>query len=193
MIQFYKPNPKVTGSACSFWSSTEEKAFFSSFIKQDSWNADRRVGSFVKNKDNPRAKVMIKFSMVEASGIVDAIERNAEYGGYHGSKNQIVKFKFAPYVSKKENKQVGYSFSVNKEDKEDSTNKISFVIGLYYPEARMLKQFLIYSLERIFEKTAYTGKNKKEGSYKENDKAETADKAPKPEQEKADPLDDQEW
>ena len=185
MIQFYKPNPKVTGSACSFWSSTEEKAFFSSFIKQDSWNADRRTGSFVKNKDNPKAKVMVKFSMTEASGIIDAIERNAEYCGYHGSKNQIVKFKFAPYISKKDNKQVGFSFSVNKEAKEDSTDKVNFIIGLYYPEARMLKQFLIYSLERIFEKTAYTGKNNKEESG--------AKKAPKPKPEEADPLDDQEW
>ena len=38
--------------------------------------------------------------MVEASGIVDAIERNAEYGGYHGSKNQIVNGLLRRYVDK---------------------------------------------------------------------------------------------
>ena len=185
MIQFYKPNPKVTGSACSFWCSTEEKAFFSSFIKQDSWNSDRRTGSFVKNKDNPKAKVMVKFSLIEASGVVDAIERNTEYGGYHGSKNQIIKFKFTPYISKKENKQVGFSFSVNKESKEDSTDKSSFIIGLYYPEARMLKEFLIHSLGKVFEKTAYKGKK---------DKEETEQQKPSPTQpEESDPLNDQEW
>ena len=185
MIQFYKPTPKVTGSACSFWSSTEEKALFASFIKQDSWNSDRRTGSFAKNKDNPKAKAMVKFSMTEASGIIDAMERNVEYGGYHGSKNQIVKFKFAPYISKKENKQVGFSFSVNKEAKEDSTDKVSFIIGFYYAEARMLKQFLIHSLERIFEKNSYSGKNNKE--------EEAPQKSPAPPPKENDPLDDQEW
>ena len=48
--------------------------------------------------------------------------------------------------------QVGYSFSVYKQDKTDSSNKTSYVIGFTFPEARYLKEFLIYVLRKIFEK-----------------------------------------
>ena len=184
MIQFYKPNPKVTGSACSFWHSTEEKCVFASMIKQDSWDASRKTGSFSKNKGDAKNIVIIKFSMIEASGLIDAIERNTAYTGYHTSKKQILKFNFSPYVNKVKNEQVGFSFSINKESKEDSTDKSSFIIGLLFPEARHLKEYLLFSTQRIFEKNVYKGKNSK------------GDNAPKPKQEESpsnDPLDEQEW
>ena len=77
---------------------------------------------------------------MEIAGLIDAIERNAEYGGYHGSQKQIVKFTFKPYI--KDDKQLGFSFSVNREDKEDSTDKQNYLIGFYYPEAMRLKIYL---------------------------------------------------
>ena len=145
-VQFYKPNPKETGSACSFWQS-EDGSIMSSLIKQDSWDGDRRIGSFAKNKDNPSKKVNIKFSPTEIAGIIDALESNREFGGYHGS-NQIVKFKFSPYL--KDGKQIGFSYSVNKESKEDSTDKTNFIIGFSYPEARLLIEHLSHSLRNHF-------------------------------------------
>ena len=51
MISFYKPTPKVTGTAMSFYLNKRDNAFFSTLIKQDGWNSERRVGSFKKNKD----------------------------------------------------------------------------------------------------------------------------------------------
>ena len=67
-VQFYKPNAKVTGSACSFWTS-EDGSIMSSLIKQDSWDDARKRGSFSKNKDNPNKKVIIKYirSIIEIS------------------------------------------------------------------------------------------------------------------------------
>ena len=53
-LQFYKPNAKSTGTACSFWRNSEDNTFWVSLIKQDSWNAKTRTGSFSKNKDNPQ-------------------------------------------------------------------------------------------------------------------------------------------
>jgi hypothetical protein len=85
------------------------------------------------------------------------MDRNVEYSGYHGS-NQIVRFRFGPYAKKvkqgdewKEGPQVGFSFTVNKESKEDSTNKKNFAMGFDYPEAKELKIFLEYLVRRSFD------------------------------------------
>ena len=94
MIHFYKPNAKVTGTACSFWYNTNEKTFFSSMIKQASWDSSKRQGSFVKNKKVPDKNVIVKFSAAEVGGILDSIEANREFSTYHSSKNKITKIKF---------------------------------------------------------------------------------------------------
>ncbi len=139
-LQFYKPNAKSTGTACSFWRNSEDNTFWVSLIKQDSWNSKTKTGSFSKNKDNPKKRAIVKSSDLEVAGFIDAINRNAEYSGYHGSQKQIVKFNFKPYV--KNDEQLGFSFSVNREDKEDSTDKQNYLIGFYYPEAMRLKIYL---------------------------------------------------
>ena len=150
MIHFYKPTPRVTGTACSFYLNKKDNAFFSTLIKQDGWNSDRKIGSFKKNKDNPRKRVNIKFSPLEIASIVDTIKRNKELSGYHGS-NQIVRFKFGPYI--REDEQKGFSFSVTKEDKEDSTQKTSFLIGFNFGEAELLQQHLSHLLVESFKIT----------------------------------------
>ena len=119
-------------------------------IKQDSWDDKRRIGSFSKNKDNPSKKVNIKFNPTEIAGIIDSLESNREFTGYHGS-NQIVKFKFCPYI--RDDKQVGFSYSVSKESKEDSTNKASFIIGFNFAEARLLIEQLSHLLRESFRLT----------------------------------------
>ena len=129
-LQFYKPNAKVTGTGCSFWKNPSDPTFWASLIKQGSWNDKTKTGTFQQNKDNPQKRVIIKFSGVEISGFIDAIERNAEYTGYHGSQKQIVKYKFCPYLRNDE--QIGFSLSVNKEAKDDSTDKQAYIIGFYW-------------------------------------------------------------
>lgn len=152
MIQFYKPNPKNTGSACSFF-MTADGSIMSSMIKQDSWDAKRKRGSFSKNKDNPKAKALTKYSQTEAAAIIDSIERNEEWSAYHSSQNQVVKIKFGPYVTSG-GEQKGFSYSINKEGKEDSTDKVGCIIGLTFPEARLLKEFLCGVLQKTFENAA---------------------------------------
>ena len=149
MIQFYKPNPKTTGSACSFWSNYDG-SIMTSLIKQASWDDKTKKGSFAKNKDNPNKRVIVKLNPTEVGGLIDSIETNREFSNYHTSQNQTLQIKFAPYI--RNGDQVGFSFSVFKQDKQDSTNKASYVIGFTFPEARYLKEFLIYVLRKIFEK-----------------------------------------
>jgi len=131
----------------------------SSFIKQDSWDSKRKRGSFSKNKDNPKAKALVKYSQVEAAGLVDAIERNEKWSAYHSSQNQIVKINFGPYMDKNTGAQKGFSYAVNKEAKEDSTDKISFIIGLTFPEARLLKELLCGILQKSFDNSLVSNEN----------------------------------
>ena len=45
--------------------------------------------------------------------------------------------------------QAGFSFSINKQNAEDSTKKGSFIIGFTFPESRLLK----HDLEIFLDKT----------------------------------------
>ena len=157
MVSFYKPTPKVTGTAMSFYLNKRDNSFFSNLIKQDSWDSSRKIGSFQKNKKVEGKNVNIKFSQTEIASIVDSIDRNVEISGYHGS-NQVVRFSFGPYTPKKKvgdewvegSEQKGFSFRVTRESKEDSTNKQSYVIGLTFPEAKLLREHLVYLLSESF-------------------------------------------
>ena len=148
MIQFYKPNAKMTGSACQFYLNYTDGSFFSTLIKQASWDANKKTGSFQANRKDPTKNVIIKFSALEIAGILDAIQRNVEFKGYHSSSQQVVQFSFGPYV--RDNEQKGYSYSVSKQGKEDSTQKASFLIGFYFNEAKLLERHLEYLLRRHF-------------------------------------------
>ena len=166
MISFYKPNSKNSGTACSFSVNPKDNSVWGSLIKQSSWNEAKKIGSFSENQNNPNKSVKVKFSLTEAAGILDAIERNAEFSAYHTSEKQITKIKFSPYI--RDEKQVGYSYSVNKEDKQNIENKQSYLIGFYFNEARLLKEFLSYSLNSVFESQRIEAIKKNKNSIKPN-------------------------
>jgi len=149
MISFYKPNSKNSGTACSFTVNTKDGSIWSSLIKQHSWNESKKIGSFSENQNNPTKSVKIKFSLTETAGILDALERNSEFTAYHTSDKQITRIKLSPYI--KDNNQVGFSYTVNKESKENSENKQGYLIGFYFSEARLIKEFLSYALNSVFE------------------------------------------
>lgn len=149
MISFYKPNSKNSGTACSFSVNSKDGSVWSSLIKQSGWNEKTKTGAFIENKDNPQKSARIKYSMVEVAGLLEALDKNVEFSAYHSSEQQVTKIKLAPYI--KDDKQVGFSYSVQKESKENSENKQSYLIGFYFNEARLLKEFLRHSLSSIFE------------------------------------------
>jgi hypothetical protein len=165
MISFYKPNSKNTGTACSFSVNSKDNSVWGSLIKQSSWNDAKKIGSFSENQNNPSKSVKVKFSLTEAAGLLDALERNTEFSAYHTSEKQITKIKLAPYI--RDEKQVGFSYSVNKEDKQNVENKQSYLIGFYFNEARLLKEFLTYSLNSVFEAQRIEAIKKAKNSTKE--------------------------
>lgn len=147
-LHFYKGNPKNTGTACAFQS--KGPALFINFIKQFSWNESRKLGSFRENMKNPEKTGTFKFNPVEAAGMIDALERNNEYKFYHSSPNGISIGKFCPYI--RDGNQIGYSLSVSKEQKGDTVNKNSFLIGFTFAEAILVKEFLYKLISNSFEK-----------------------------------------
>ena len=159
MIQFYKPNAKVTGTACSFWANSDG-GIMSSLIKQA---RPPKQNPFAENKDNPDKRVITKLNPTEIGGIIDAMENNRDWSNYHSSENQQLQLKFAPYES---GTHKGFSFSIYRQDKTDSTNKVSFAIGFTFGEARYLKEFLIYSLRSGFDKQNEEFKKKQKNKKK---------------------------
>tara|TARA_Y100000361_G_scaffold153006_1_gene173780 strand:- start:334 stop:906 length:573 start_codon:yes stop_codon:yes gene_type:complete len=145
MIQFYKPNSKNTGSACSFSYNKKDKALWVNFIRQASWNAESKTGTF--KGATPDKKASSKFSVTELAGLVHAIETNGEYGNFHGNKERNTTFKFSPYV--REGNQVGYSFSLNQNNSQENLKK-SFIIGFTFAEGRMLKEYALTVLKNYF-------------------------------------------
>jgi hypothetical protein len=79
MISFYKPNSKNTGTACSFSVNSKDASIWSSLIKQSSWNENTKTGSFSDNRDNPQKSAKIKFSITEAAGLLEALDKNIEF------------------------------------------------------------------------------------------------------------------
>ena len=145
MLQFYKPNTKNTGSACSFSYNKKDKALWVNFIKQASWNNETKNGTF--KGSGPDKKANSKFSVTELAGLVHAIETNGEYGGFHGTKERNTTFKFCPYV--RDGDQVGFSFSLNQNNSQEGIKK-SFIIGFNFAEGRMLKEYALTVLNNYF-------------------------------------------
>jgi len=176
MIQFYKPNAKNTGAATSFWYNPQQKAFWASIIRQASWDAKSRTGSFQKNKNIQEKNVKIKLNLNEIGGILDCLENNREFSAFHNSPQaeHITKMKFAPYVkeeetlnlgdivvanekatltgelTKTEKKQLGFIFFASKEPKDDPSQKSNFSIALNFGEAIALRECLLFMMGSLF-------------------------------------------
>ena len=149
MIQFYKPTKSGNGSSCTFSSNGKDKSMYTSLMKQFSWDNSTGRANFKGNQNNPDAKVNVKFSMTEIAGFINAIEKNSEFKGYHSSERQIIRFDFAPYV--KDGHQKGFTYRLQREAKDDSTNKVSFLIGFKPEELVLIREFLLFVLRVVFE------------------------------------------
>lgn len=181
MIQFYKPNAKNSGSACSFRYSSKDDCVFVNFIRQAGWDDVKKRGSFSGNAQNPKASCYLKLNSTEMADIISAIRRNSDFKSFHDSQKQVTRINFTPYSrvtkdSPDKPVQVGFSFGVSKESKENAQDKTSFVIGLTYGEAVKLEAFFSLLLIRIFEKAIQDQAN----YQKPTDDADQAAPAAKP-------------
>jgi hypothetical protein len=165
MIQFYKPNPKNTGTGCSFNFAAKDDCIYINLIKQSSWDESKKRGSFSGNAQNPKMSASVKISSTEVGDIISAMRRNSEFNGFHDSPKQVTRIKFSPYNRpSKDNptqiSQVGFSLSVSKESKENAQDKTSFLIGFTFGEAIKLESYFALTLARIFDKAIREVDNK---------------------------------
>ena len=144
-IQFYKPNASNKGVAVSVSFNPADSGIYVSFIKQFSWDAAKRIGSFKGNKDNPKAKKNIKFNDIEVAGIIRAIEKEEKWSTFHKFNNDSgVSISFAPYI--KDNIMAGFGLRVSEsKDKENI-----FSVGFTNDESIKLREWLKLSLEESF-------------------------------------------
>lgn len=148
-IQFYKPNASNKGVAVSISFNPADSGIYVSFIKQFSWDAAKRIGSFKGNKDNPKAKKNIKFNDIEVAGIIRAIEKEEKWSTFHKFNNDSgVSISFAPYI--KDNVMAGFGLRVSEsKDKENI-----FSVGFTNDESIKLREWLKLSLEESFKVVA---------------------------------------
>lgn len=147
MLAFYKPNKSAKGSlaSISFNSKSEKKGIFIEMVKQTGWDNQTGTGSF---KDGD--KVNVKLSLIEAAGIMRAIEQNcaaAPKGFYHKSQTGTATINFTPY--EREGAQVGFSLGISKQ--EGTGERKNFYIGLDFNESRLLQEFLRFCLGHVFQ------------------------------------------
>jgi len=156
MLQIYKPNPKVTGSCCSFKYNGYNDTFFIEMLKQTGWDDQKKRGSF----KGSQTKIVSKFNINEVAAMIDVLNRNVEWKIFHSSPKGTTSGTFRPYL--RNDQQVGYSLALFQKNSDTGEQK-NIVIGLNYAESELLKEFLRtcihqYSIKAIKEQEKYAQK-----------------------------------
>ena len=141
MISFYKPQASNNGTACSFYMNSNGE-FFSELLKQKTWDAGRKIGTF-----NKETKVSVKWSQLELAEMLNLLDgKQPKFSAFHKSSKQVVKVLFA----KSEKYDGAFSLSVSREASDDSTNEQKYFLGVYEKEAVLLREHLRYLLCESF-------------------------------------------
>jgi len=146
IVQYYKPNSKNTGCAFSFDiganRKNQEPCVYVRAIKQYSWDASKRTGSFSANAKNPEKSISIKLNEIEIGGFIHAIEKYKDFSAFHSYEDNKTSISFKPYTKK--DGTAAFSFGVTR----NSSNK--FGIGVEMSEAYGLLEFLKFSLQELY-------------------------------------------
>lgn len=179
MLQFYKPNKSVKGSAASFSLNSKKGSVFVQIIKQTGYDEAKRLGSFKDGK-----QVSIQLNQIEIGAIIDVLEHQTEFKTVHKTEKFTTGINFTPYI--KDGKQLGYGLSVNRSEGE---NKDSWLIGFNFHEAVVVREWLKFALEHIFTADYSADKKKAEEYLKKNEgKQEQKREEPTPKQEPEDEI-----
>lgn len=100
-MQIYKPNKSNSGFAFSFSMGDDKKSgepvLYVNAIAQHSWDNQKRLGSFVENKENPEKTISVKFNEFECGSIISCLGRRYEYNTFHQFDGNKTTIKFAPW------------------------------------------------------------------------------------------------
>jgi hypothetical protein len=145
----YKPNSYNTGCAFSFKIVETDKegnkikpTFLIQSIKQATWDAKKKTGSFSANAKDPEKNIYFKLSENEIGGMLNAIENYTEFSAFHSYNDDKTQISFKPYTKKNGDK--AFSFSVVK------NSTLKFGMGVELSEARTLKGLFDLFLFKFF-------------------------------------------
>ena len=163
-LQIYKPNPKNAGCACSFRfgvdMKTKDPVVYVNAIQQDSWDNNKKIGSFSENRNNPDKNLTIKLNEVECGEFISAFENRHDYSSYHDFDDNKTSIKVSPWDKKRK-----VSFKNPKTQKYEDKfvtvpafglslirngNQV-YKIPLDPGEVTMLKVFLTLALTKLYE------------------------------------------
>lgn len=153
-LHFYHPNKGSTGSACSFADSLNNDCVYASILKQSGWDEKSGNGTFKASLEDKLMSVTIKLSDLEVAAILDCIERGRPFSTFHDG-DSAKQIQFTPWFSKptdeKKAEQRGFSFSISSTiTAGENQSKASFYIGLNFAEARLLREYLVNTLNSHF-------------------------------------------
>jgi hypothetical protein len=151
-IHFYHPNKVSTGFAASFWFSDRDDTIFATILKQAGWDEKTQNGIFKDSMNDPLKRVNIKLGYVEIAAILDCIERSRPFATFHDNEESPKQISFSPWLDKQTKAPKGFSFSITVANKQDSTFKNSFYIGLTFAEARLVREFMVFCLHTHFQR-----------------------------------------
>ena len=146
IVQYYKPNAKNTGCAFSFDiganNKNKEPCVYVRAVKQYSWDASKRSGSFSGNAKDPEKSISIKLNEIEIGGLINAITNYREFSAFHSYEDNKTSISFTPYTKKDGTE--AFSFGVTR----NSTNK--FGIGVEMSEAYGLAEFCKFFFQELY-------------------------------------------
>lgn len=105
-VRLYKPNSKNTGSAGNFSfraaNKGQEPLFFVSLIKQHSWDATKRTGTFSSSKGDPSKETAIMFNQFELGEIINTFRTGKDWSTYHNTPKKKSSISLTTYPKKRE-------------------------------------------------------------------------------------------
>lgn len=139
MITFYNSKPDSTGACAQFRYNQNDQKVWLNIIKQDSWNADKHVGSFKGDKLN------ISLDANELGELLHAIYHRDTWSFYHKFEKNSSSGQFGYWEQKKDDKVVrryGLSVKSTKDGEGTKEAKVGFTAGNAYNLAEWIKTVL---------------------------------------------------
>lgn len=140
-MKFYKPNPRVTGSCCSFsvTSTGKSQGVYVEILKQKSWDDKAKTGTFDSDKEN---KVHLKFTPAEVAEMMMICQRQkGTVKFFHNTGTVTSQISFG--VWEKDGVAKGIALSAAKGDKKG-------LVSLTFGESFLLLKWFDFALARIF-------------------------------------------
>lgn len=145
--QSFQKDNVYSGAAMSLQLGQSPKGptVYLSIVRQKSWSAEKRLGSFYSNKDEGHS-ARVKFNEIEIGGLIAAIRLYENFSAFHSFDDNKTQITFSTYQKKpKQGETEGakaFSLTVTK-------NGLKLGMGVEKSEAEAMRVFLEAALEDI--------------------------------------------